>query len=107
MTYQACADRFVVTYTAFQDHGDDDWNNTATVTLQADGRVEIVYGAVLSETVLAGVFDGTHTNDQYVTVQNTYSGYASNGTGTILFDYEGLGPPHAGELSNRTITYIP
>ena len=107
MTYQLCTDRFIVRYSQMQDHGEDTWNNTATATLEANGRIVIEYGVVLSETVLAGVFDGTHTNDQYVAVQNSYSGYASNGTGTILFDYEGQGPPHMGELTNRTITYDP
>lgn len=107
MTYQACVDRFIVTYTQMQDHSVPTWNNTATATLEVNGKITIEYGAVLSETVLMGVFDGTHTDDQYVTVSNGYSGYATNGTGTILFDSDGAGPPHAGELSNRTITFDP
>lgn len=107
MTYQACADRFVVTYTQFQDHDDDTWNNTGTVTLESNGRIVVAYGTVLSEDILVGVFDGTHTNDQSVAVQNSYSGYSTNGTGTLLFDYNETNVAHTGELNGRTVTYNP
>jgi hypothetical protein len=107
MTYQACADAFVVTYQQMQDNDDETWNNSATVTLSADGTIRIAYGTVLSEDIMAGVFDGTHTNDQYVALASSYSGYSTSGTGTILFDYWGSGPDHGGELSGQTITYNP
>ncbi len=107
MRYQACAESFVVTYQQFQDNDNETWNNTATVTLSSNGTIEIDYGAVLSEDIMAGVFDGTHTNDQYVAVASSYSGYSTGSTGTILFDDHGIGPTHTGQLSNQTITYNP
>lgn len=107
MKYQVCPDSFIVTYTQMQDNDDDTWNNTATVTLEASGKITIQYGAVLSEDIIVGVFDGTHGDDKYMSVQNSYSGYSTNGTGTVLFDYWGLGPDHAGELSNQTIVFNP
>lgn len=105
MTYEACDNAFIVRYVQFQDNDEATWNNTATVTLSANGTVTIVYGAVLSEDILAGVWNGTHTSDQYPTLQANYPAYPSMGSGVILFDYWGTGPDHAGELSNRTITY--
>jgi hypothetical protein len=107
MTYEACSDRFIVRYTQLEDNDNAAWNNTATATLEANGRITIVYGTVLSQDILAGVFNGTHTDDRYVAVQNSYTGYASNGTGTILFDDWGPGPTHTGQLSNRTIVFNP
>lgn len=107
MTYEACEDRFIVRYTQFQDNDEDTWNNTATVTLVANGKITIQYGTVLSQDILAGVFDGTHTDDDYVTVQSSYSGYSTSGTGTILFDDWGPGPTHTGQLSNQTIVFNP
>ena len=107
MTYQVCTDRFIVRYQQLQDHRVDTWNNTATVTLEASGRIVIEYGTVLSEDLLVGVFDGTHTDDRYLALQNSYSGYFATGTGIILFDTEGLGPDHMGELTGRTITFDP
>lgn len=107
MSYEACEDRFIVRYAQLQDNDDATWNNTATVTLRADGEIVIVYGAVLSEDILAGVFDGTHTNDQYPALQANYASYDGSGTGIILFDYWGQGPDHMGELSSRTITFDP
>ena len=76
MTYQLCTDRFIVRYQQLQDHNEDTWNNTATVTLEANGRIVIEYGAVLSEEILVGVFDGTHTDDRYLALQNGYLGYS-------------------------------
>jgi len=108
MKYQSCSDRFVVTYNQLQDNDIDAWTNTATATLEASGRITVQYGTVLSEDILVGVFNGTHTNDRYVALQNNYSAYSTNGTGTILFDDFGPGPTHTGQaLSNRTITYNP
>jgi hypothetical protein len=105
MVYQQCSDRFVVVYTSLQDRDERDWDNTAKVTLLADGSVEIQYGEVLSADILVGVFDGTHTNDQTLSLQSSYADYSSLGTGVILFDDHGAGPTHAGELSNQTITF--
>jgi hypothetical protein len=108
MKYRACADRFVVTYTQLQDNDEETWNNTATVTLEASGKITIVYGTVLSEDILVGVFDGTHTDDRYVTVQNSYAAYSTTGTGTILFDDIGPGPSNTtGALNGRTVTFNP
>ncbi len=107
MTYEACADRFIVRYVQFQDNDDDALNNTATITLEASGKVTIQYGTVLSQDILAGVFKGTHTDNRYVAVQNSYSAYATTGTGTILFDDWGPGPTHTGQLTNRTIVFNP
>ncbi len=107
MSYEACADRFIVRYTQYQDHDEDDWNNTATLTLEANGRISIEYGTVLSEDIVVGVFDGTHTDDDYVAVQSSYSAYSTAATGTILFDAFGPGPTHTGQLSNQTIVFNP
>jgi hypothetical protein len=107
MTYEACEDRFIVRYTQFQDNDNDTWNNTATATLEANGKITIQYGTVLSQDILAGIFDGSHTGDDYVTVQSSYSGYSTSGTGTILFDDWGTGPTHTGQLSNQTIIFNP
>ena len=107
MTYEACSDRFIVRYTQFQDNDDDTRNNTGTITLEASGRITIQYGSVLSQDILAGVFDGSHTDNRYVAVQNSYSAYATTGTGTILFDDWGPGPTHTGQLTNRTIVFNP
>lgn len=104
MTYEQFSDRFVVTYTQFQDHDNPAWNNTAIVTLYPAGTIVIQYGSVLSQDILAGVFDGSHRRDQYLSVQNTYD-LAAIGTGVILFDDSGKGPAHNGELSNRTLTF--
>lgn len=104
MTYEQFSDRFVVTYTQFQDHDNPVWNNTATVTLYPEGTIVIQYGSVLSQDILVAVFDGSHSYDQYLDVQNTYD-LASIGTGAILFDDSGKGPTHSGELSNMTITF--
>jgi hypothetical protein len=107
MTYEACSDRFIVRYTQFQDNDNDTWNNTGTITLEASGRVTIQYGSVLSQDILAGVFNGTHTDDRHIAVQNSYSAYATTGTGTILFDDWGPGPTHTGQLTGRTIVFNP
>ena len=107
MTYEACSDRFVVRYTQLQDHDDDTWHNTATVTLEANGKITIAYGTVLSQDILAGIFNGTHSGDDFVTVQSAYNGYTTTGTGTILFDDWGAGAPHTGQLSGQTIVFNP
>lgn len=107
MVYQQCSDRFVIRYTQFQDLGEATWNNTATVTLFSNGTVVVEYGDVLSEDILIGVFDGTHTDDQYLPVQAIYWNYQAVGTGIILFDAFDLGPSHNGEVSNQTITFSP
>jgi len=107
MTYQTCAAGFVVAYNQLQDHDEETWNNTATVTLEASGKITVQYGTVLSEDIAVGVWNGAHTDDRYVAVQNSYSSYASTGTGTVLFDDFGAGPTHAGQLTNRTITFNP
>lgn len=104
MTYEQFSDRFVATFTQLQDHDNSAWNNTATVTLYPDGTIVIQYGSILSQDILAGVFDGSHSNDQYLPVQSTYD-LATIGTGAILFDDSGQGPAHNGELSNRTLTF--
>ncbi len=107
MKYQVCADRFVVRYQQLQDWDEPTWNNSATVTLSADGTITVAYGSVLSQDILVGVFDGTHANDQYVAVQGIYAGYSTVATGTILFDAWGQGPGHVSQLTNRSITYTP
>ncbi|MFW5876266.1 MAG: hypothetical protein ACOCXM_05980 [Myxococcota bacterium] len=108
MTYQQCDDRFIVTYTMFQDNDDEDWNNTATATLFDDGVVEVEYGTVLSEDILAGVMDGSHADDaQPGTPLETEYDMGDSGTGVILFDDVGSGPTHTGELSGTTIRYVP
>jgi hypothetical protein len=107
MVYQQCANRFRVTYTMLQDNDDSTWNNTATLDLLADGTITIAYGTVGSEDILVGVFDGTHTDDQSVSVQSSYAGYTSMGTAVLLFDNWGAGTRHTGELSEQTITFSP
>jgi len=107
MKYQVCPNAFVVTYNQLQDYDVATWNNTATVTLEASGKITVQYGTVLSQDIAVGVFDGTHTDDRYVAVQNGYAAYATTGTGTILFDSFGSGPDHTGQLNNRTVTYNP
>jgi hypothetical protein len=107
MTYQACSAGFIVRYNQLQDYDEDTQNNTATVTLEANGKITIVYGIVLSTDIVAGVWNGDHTDNRRPALANSYSGYATSGSGTILFDYYGPGPQHAGQLTNRTIVYNP
>jgi hypothetical protein len=107
LKYQACSNAFVVRYNQLQDFDPITQNNTATVTLLASGKITIAYGAVLTTDIAAGVWNGTHTDDRYPALADSYSAYATTGTGTILFDYYGPGPIHAGELTNRTITFNP
>ena len=106
MYYEACADRFVMYYRQLQDFDDDRWDNSATVTLFNDGTIVFDYGLVGSEDIMVGIFDGQHTADEYVSVQDDYFDYASS-SGTILFDDFGAGPTHTGDLSDRTITFHP
>jgi hypothetical protein len=103
--YRQCEDRFEVTYTDFQDNDEETWNNTATITLYANGTVKIAYGDVASTDILVGIFDGTHASDQRLGVQATYANYPASGSGIILFDGHGVGPDHAGELSGQTIRF--
>jgi hypothetical protein len=105
MQYQQQPDRFVIRYAQFQDHDEPSQNNTATVTLRANGTITIQYGVVGSTDALVGVFDGAHTNDQYMNVTNYYANYAATGSGVILFDRFGPGPIQHGQLNNRTITF--
>lgn len=106
MTHEQFTDKFVITYTQVQDNDDSAWNNTATVTLSPDGTIVINYGTVLSTDILVGIFDGTHADNRYMSVQSSYSDYQTTGTGIILFDYWGLGPDYAGELDYRTIVFL-
>jgi hypothetical protein len=107
MLYQQCANRFVITHTQFQDHDDATWNNTGTITLFDDGSIKFDYGTVLSEDILVGVFDGTHTSDTAASVQASYD-YGSMGTGVILFDHFDAGPSNdTGALNDQTITFTP
>lgn len=107
MRYQVCSDRFIVTYNRLQDHDEESWNNTATVTLYANGRIVIEYGEVLSLDILVGVFNGTHTDDQYMSVQTSYYDYFNTGTGILLYDYWGTDVPYDGGLNGQTITFNP
>ena len=105
MTYTDCDDKFVVTYTQYQDNDDATWNNTATLTLFPTGAFEVVYGDVLSQDIMVGVFDGTHTADTIGAVAATID-YRSMGTGVILFDaFETGGTRHTAELNGQTINY--
>jgi hypothetical protein len=117
LSFQQCADRFVVVYQQFQQFqssGTAVENNSATVTLRPDGTIVMDYGTVLSSEIMAGVFDGTHTDDRRpnpgganAVVQAVYNNYSTLGTGTILADSFGAGPSHDGELSGRTVTFSP
>ena len=105
--YQTCFDRFVVQFQGARDHDVATRSNTATVTLLASGKITIEYSAVQSADILVGVFDGTHSDDRYLAVQDSYASYSSTGSGIILFDAGGPGPIHTGELTNRTIVFEP
>jgi len=107
MKYQACAAGFVVTYAQLQDNDTDTWNNTATVTLAANGKITVQYGAVLSQDILVGVWNGTHADDKHLAFTTTINNYSTNGTGSILFDDWGPGPTQSGQLNNATVTYNP
>jgi len=107
MKYQACAQGFVVTYNQFQDNDEETWNNTATVTLSANGKITVQYGTVGSQDILVGVWNGTHANDKHLAFSTTVSSYSTNGTGSILFDDWGPGPTQSGQLNNVTLTYNP
>jgi hypothetical protein len=106
MRYRQFDDRFVITYNRLQDNDEETWDNTATVTLRRNGSITIQYGAVKSEDILVGVWNGAHTDNRTMTVQNAYS-YSAAGTGILLFDYWETGTPHTGQLNNRTITFSP
>jgi hypothetical protein len=105
MIIEQFPNRFVIKYNQFQDRDNELWNNTATVTLFANGAIFIEYGGVLSEDILVGVFDGSHTNDQNLPVQTSFPDYEAMGTGIILFDHHGSGPTHNGQLSSQTIVF--
>ena len=102
-----CGDRLVVKFDRALDQDDPSRTNSVTVTLWPDGMITIDYSEVMSDDLLVGVFDGTHTDDRYLPVQSTYESYFDLGTGIILFDAFGAGPSHAGELTNRTIVFDP
>lgn len=106
MGYEACSDRFVVHYQGLQDNDDEEWNNTAEVTLHDDGRIVIEYGTVLSEDILVGVFDGTHTSNTSPALAASYPNFDAT-SGIILFDDWGGGAVHTGQLTGQTITFAP
>lgn len=97
---------FEIAYRQFQDFDIQTWTNTATVTLYDTGKIVIAYGFVGSQDILAGLFDGTHTDDRYVAVGASLD-ISAHGTGVLLFDAWGPGPDHAGQLTGTTITYVP
>jgi hypothetical protein len=107
MKYTACAQGFFVTYNQLQDNDEETWNNTATVTLAANGKITVNYGNVLSQDILVGVWNGTHANDKYLPFTTNVMSYSTNGTGSILFDDWGPGPTQSGQLNNVTVTYNP
>jgi hypothetical protein len=105
MTYEQFPNRFVIKYNQFQDHDEASWNNTATVTLFPNGAIVIEYEGVSSPDILMGVFDGTHADDQKLTLQPSFPDYEAVRTGIILFDAWGPGPTHNGQLSNQRIVF--
>jgi hypothetical protein len=108
MTTQQCDDRYVIRYTDYNDHDDETWQNTAVVTLFADGEIEFAYGTVETEDILVGVFDGTHSADMLVTApfDATYAIGASSGV--VLFDaFVTDATQHLGELNDLTIRFTP
>jgi hypothetical protein len=108
MTYQQYSDRFVVTYTQFQDNDDVAMNNTATLTLYDDGRIIIQYGAVLSDDILIGVWDGTHTSDIHTDAATmTFTNFDGLGTGVILHDYWNEDASYDGRYNSHTVTFNP
>jgi len=108
MSYQQCSDHFQITYASLQDNDDGSANNSATLSLHPDGTIDVTYGEVLSQDILVGLFDGSHSDDRYLSVQATYSSYATTGTGIILFDSFGSGPSHTGnELTGQTLHFVP
>jgi hypothetical protein len=108
MRYQQFADRFVVTYVDFQDNDDEGWNNTATITLYANGRIVIAYGEVLSEDILIGIWDGTHTDNRTSTATTINNYSTAMGTGVILHDYWAPGGElYTGTFNNQTVTLNP
>jgi len=105
MTYEQLSDRFVVTYTKFQDL-DEDWNNTATLTLFDDGTTVIDYGDVQSEDILIGIFDGTHVDDRHdLGIRSIYYDYGSLGSGIILNEYGHGDEAYEGALNFTTVTF--
>ena len=36
-------------------------NNSATLSLHPDGTIDVTYGEVLSQDILVGLFDGSHS----------------------------------------------
>jgi hypothetical protein len=104
LSYQQCADRFVVRYVMLQSWFHSDQYDSATVTLLQDGTIVMEFGEVLSEEIFTGVFDGTRTDDRHVGLRSRYAYYPNGGTGLTVFDSNDL---HSGELSNQTITFHP
>jgi hypothetical protein len=106
MRYRQFDDRFVISYNRLQDHDEKTWDNTATVTLRRNGTIIIQYGDVKSEDILVGVWNGAHTDNRTMLVQNAYS-YSGAGTAILVFDFFETGTRHTGQLNNRTITFSP
>ena len=104
--HESCPDRFILYYRDYPDVGNANVTNTATVTLLADGTIMFEYGEVRSADILVAVMDGSHVSDQTVGVQDLYTDYDVS-SGVILFDGHGTGSLHAGELSDRTLTFTP
>lgn len=114
LRYQQCPDRFVVTYRQFQEIETTSTHDSAVVTLLSEGDVLFEYGEVRSGSILSGLFDGTHSADRrpnpggpLASIESSYDGYATRGTGIVLTDHFGAGPSHAGELSSRSVLFRP
>tara|TARA_R110002096_G_scaffold350395_3_gene543578 strand:+ start:27698 stop:28426 length:729 start_codon:yes stop_codon:yes gene_type:complete len=106
MTYQACNDRFIVNYTRLQDVTNIDFDNSAEVTLFPNGSVTIAYGSVLSTGLLVGIFDGTHSDDRTVLIDDSFPDYPALGTGVLMFDsFRDGGGQHGGRLSEKVIEF--
>ncbi len=107
MRWRQSSGCFQVAYQSLQDNDEGTWANSATLTLADDGTITVAYGAVESEDIMVGVFDGTHVDDRTPAVASSFD-LGSLGTGVVLFDdFAGAGDPHLGELDGRTITYVP
>jgi hypothetical protein len=107
LAWRQCADRFEVVYQAFQDNDNEGQTNTATVTLWPDGRIDVDYGQVLSQDILVGLWNGEHTDDRTAAVTALPAHYASNGTGTLLFDVHGDSDEPGTQLNDRVLRWTP
>jgi len=102
-----CGDHQVFFFERLPLPADPAQSSSATVTLWEDGRIVIDYFDVASEDILVGVFDGTHIDDRFLPVQSLYENFTGQGSGIVLFDAFGVGPAHAGELTDRTLVFDP